>query len=395
MARMNQKTLLALLETRSTEIIDAKNLRARIAMGRRLRVKLGIDPTTPNLHLGHVVPLRMLRAFQDAGHEAVLIIGDFTGQIGDPSGESRARRQMTRAETRANERTYRAQAAKILDLKRTEFRHNSEWHGGMRLREFLDLLAHFPLKAAWEREDFQSRLASGKAVYLHEAMYPVLQAYDSVAVRADVELGGVDQRLNLLAGRELQRALGQPAQDIVLLPYLVGPDGVEKMSKSVGNTINLTDSALEMVGRTMSIPDRLIGDYARLAAWMSPDQTRVLERRLVRRENPRDVKLDVAEAIAALYHGRAKAAKAREDFLRMYSKKEFTRAPLAKLRPGGYQPIELVMRLGAASSRSQARRLVLSRAVDVDGAVIDGKNPVRIRRGSVVRIGKRNFFRVR
>lgn len=394
---MAPRELFPFLVARSAEMIERESLRRKITGRKNLRVKLGIDPTTPDLHLGHVVPLRMLRSFQDAGHHAVLIIGDFTGQIGDPSGKSRIRRQLTQSEVKANERTYRAQVARVLDLRRTEIRHNNEWHGRMKAREFLELLTHFSMKTMWAREDFQRRLRAGQGVRLHEAMYAVLQAYDSVAVRADVELGSLDQRLNLLAGRELQRAVGQQPQDIVLLPYLIGLDGRQKMSKTAGNTINLRDSAGEMFGKAMSIPDSLIINYAELAAWLSLTEVQAIRRRLQRHENPRDIKLDVAAAIVRLYHGSPAARRAGDDFLKLFSRREAPAAiPSVGLRPGSYSGLRLLERLGAARSRSAGRRLIAGRAVEVNGATVrDPHQAIIIRRGTIIRVGKHRLWRVR
>ena len=394
---MDAKNLISLLKERSAEIIDAESLRKKLARRKNLRVKLGIDPTTPDLHLGHVVPLLMLRAFQDAGHQAVLIIGDFTGQIGDPAGKSATRRQLTPAEAKTNARTYRLQIGRILNIARTEVRHNSEWFSRMRLADFLKILARFPLAAAVEREDFQKRLRAGTGVQLHEAMYPVLQAYDSVAVRADIELGSLDQRLNLLAGRELQSKLGRIPQDVVLLPYLIGLDGAQKMSKTAGNTINLRDAADDMFGKTMSVPDRLIVNYAELAAWLSPAEVRSIRRRLERRDNPRDVKLDVAEAVSRRYHGAAVARRARDTFLKLFSRGEVPSGlPAAALSPGTYTGLKLLEALRACSSRSAARRLIAGGAVEVDGRVVGGApGTVAVRSGSVIRVGKKKFFRVR
>ena len=394
---MGGKKFFSFLKERSREIIGAEELKRKLASRKHLRVKLGVDPTTPDLHLGHAVPLRVLKAFQDAGHQAVLIIGDFTGRIGDPSGKTTARRQLTAAEAKANERTYRAQVGRILDLGRTEVRHNSEWFSRMALDDFLELLTKFPLRGAWEREDFQTRLSRGKPVQLHEAMYHVLQAYDSVMVGADVELGAEDQRLNLLAGRELQGKLGRTPQDVVVLPYLMGLDGPEKMSKTAGNTINLGDAAPDMFGKIMAIGDALIVEYAELAAWLSPAVVGSLRRRLGARENPRDVKLDVAEAIVRLYHSANEARRAREGFLRTFSRRETPRGALTSaIRPGSYSGLQLVEALGGAPSRSSARRLLAGKAVVVDGSIIkDPHEKMVLRPGSTIRIGKKKFFRVR
>lgn len=396
MAQTQALKLWKMIGERSREVIDPASLKRKLRQRRNLRIKLGIDPTTPELHLGHLVPLKMLRSFQDAGHRAVLIIGDFTAQIGDPSGKMRARRQLAAEEIKLNERTYRAQIGKVLDLKRAEVRYNSEWHGRMKLKQFLELLKHFALKTACQRQDFQARLRSAKPVFLHEAMYSVLQAYDSVAVRADVEIGGLDQRLNLLAGRELQRSLNQPPQDVVLMPYLIGLDGRQKMSKSAGNTINLTDGAPDMFGKTMSIPDGLIADYARLAAWLEPHDVANLLRRLASGENPRDVKLDVAEAVVRAHHGRREAEGAREMFLAAFSRRELSQAAAAvRIAHRPYRALELLLRLGAARSRSEGRRLIKGRGLAVDGRIIsDPGQEIKFSIGKIIRVGKRRLFRL-
>lgn len=381
---------------RSAEIIGRDDLKKAIESGRRLRVKLGVDPTNPNLHLGHIVPLRMLRSFQDAGHKAVVIIGDFTAEIGDPSGQSQARKQLTPKEVRQNEETYREQIGKIINLKRAEVRHNGEWFRKMKLGDFLNLLAKFSLKSSWQREDFQKRLAEGREVHLHEAMYHVLQAFDSVVVKADVELGSLDQKLNIMSGRELQGKEGARPQDIVLVPYLIGLDGRQKMSKSVGNTINLKDPADEMFGKVMSVPDKLIVNYAELAAWLLPERVKEIERKLKEGQlNPRDAKLDVAEAVSALYHGVKKAKTSRERFLGVFSKKEIPdSAPAAAVAGRTFAPADLLVAIGAAASKSEARRLILGRAVEVDGRKLNvGARVIRPEKGSVIRVGKKRFFR--
>lgn len=392
----NPNRFLAFLKARAAEIITPASLRRKLASGRTLRVKLGIDPTTPDLHLGHVVPLKILRAFQDAGHRAVLIIGDFTGQIGDPAGAATARRQLTAAAVKRNERTYLAQAGTVLDLRRTEVRHNREWYDRMRVKAFLDLLTRFSLQSAWQREDFQKRLASGREVHLHEAMYHVLQAYDSVAVAADVEIGSLDQKLNMIAGRELQATMGVSAQDIVLLPYLIGLDGTRKMSKSMGNTINLSDGPRDMLGKVMAIPDRRIEDYARLGAWCDDRALRRTRSRLASGENPRDVKLDVAEALVGLYHGAPAAARARRDFVILFSKRGAPPSlPTLRIARRPYRPVDLARIVDPSLSRSAARRLVAGGGLAVDGrALRPGGPPQQLPSGSTIRLGKKRYVRV-
>ncbi len=394
--KTNQHELFAFVEEQSAETIRPEELSRALHEGRKLRVKLGIDVSKPDLHLGHVVPLRMLRSFQDAGHTAVLIIGDFTAMIGDPSGQSLERIPLSAVEVKKNERTYLKQIGKILDLERTEIHRNSEWHGAMKLTKFLDLLTKFSLKSAWERDDFQKRLGAGKPVYLHEAMYHVLQAYDSVAVKADVELGGLDQKLNIFAGRELQAKLGKSPQIVILLPYLIGLDGKQKMSKSLENAIHLTDSANAMFGKMMAIPDSLILNYAKLAAWLPPTSVRIIEGRL-KKENPRDVKLDIAEAVVGLYHKKVGAERAREAFIRTFSKRDTTSTAVSVSLPfTHYEPLELLEALHVVRSKSEARRLVTGRALEVDGRTVTLQDRgLLIRSGTIIRVGKKSFFRAR
>lgn len=377
-------------------MINPETLKAKLKAGQQLRVKLGIDPTTLALHLGHIVPLRMLKAFQNAGHRAILIIGDFTAEIGDPAGRSIARRQLTSAEVKVNERTYRAQVGRVLDLRKTEVLYNSQWLSRLKLKDFLNLLAKFSLKSAWQRADFQKRLKSGREVHLHEAMYHVLQAYDSVMVKADVEIGSLDQRLNILAGRELQEKMGGRGQDVVLLPYLIGLDGKQKMSKSVGNTINLGDSADEMFGKTMSVPDDLIINYAALAAWLPAEKVKAMEESLKKGVNPRDVKFKVAWEIVKLYYGQAGAEKAGQHFVDLFSKKKMPRdLKRAGVAAGFWRPVDLLLRLKAAESKSAARRLISGKALEIDGRVIDpAVERVKLQVDNIIRVGRKKFFRV-
>lgn len=394
--KANQREFLTFVQGQSAEIIQFEELSRALDEGRALRVKLGIDANKPNLHLGHVVPLRMLRSFQDAGHTAVLIIGDFTATIGDPSGRSLERATLSAAEVKKHERTYLDQVGRILDLKRTEVHRNSEWHEKMKLGEFLKLLAQFSLRSAWERDDFQKRLAAGKPVHLHEAMYHVLQAYDSLAVRSDVELGSLDQKLNIFAGRELQAKEGRRAQIVILLPYLMGLDGKQKMSKSSGNPIHLNDSASAMFGKVMAIPDSLITNYAKLAAWLPATLVRAIDNRL-KKENPRDVKMDIAEAVVALYYKQMGATQARESFIRTFSKRDTgASAVYVSIPLKYYEPFELLEALQGDRSKSEARRLIGGRALEIDGKVITLRDrQLLIQSGTVIRVGKKSFYRVK
>lgn len=377
------------------EIIDHISLEKKLDLGKTLRVKLGADPTAPDLHLGHALVLRTLRAFQDAGHAAVFIIGDYTAAIGDPSGKTKTRPPLSDAEIKKNAKTYFEQVGRIIDLKKAEIRYNSEWFSKMPLAEFLRVVAQFSTNRILAREDFRKRLEAGEEVAHHETLYQIMQAYDSVAVRADVELGGTDQKLNLLAGRELQKKMNAPEQDIVLLPLLIGLDGRQKMSKSLGNYVALEDSADEMVGKVMSIPDALILQYAEYAAFVSRDERAGLKKRLNGDENPRDVKLEIAERIAGLYHGEKKAHDAAEQFVSLFSKKDFSAVPSKKLAGKEFALIDFLVQEGFAASRSDARRLLRQGAVEINGGVVKNeKEQIVFSAGDIVKIGKKKIFRV-
>lgn len=387
------KTIASILE-RAQEVIDRASLEKKLAFGRKLRVKLGADPTAPDLHLGHALVLQTLRAFQDAGHTAVFIIGDYTARIGDPSGKQKTRPPLSDVETKKNAKTYFEQVGRIIDLKKAEVRYNSEWFSKMALAEFLRIVANFSTNRILAREDFRKRMDAGEEVAHHETLYQIMQAYDSVAVRSDVELGGMDQKLNLLAGRELQKKTGTAEQDIVLLPLLVGLDGKQKMSKSLGNYVALTDNADEMVGKIMSIPDSLILPYFRYGAFADTKEVAVWERRL-KKENPRDCKRELAERITGLYHGREKARRAREHFTELFSQKDLSHIPSRRFAKQIYTLPELLCEAEFAASRSEARRLIAQGAVEVNQRVVkDARGEISFVSGDVVKVGKRRIFRI-
>ncbi|MDO8600258.1 MAG: tyrosine--tRNA ligase [bacterium] len=375
------------------EIIDQVSLEKKFSSGRKLRVKLGADPTAPDLHLGHALVLRKLCEFQDAGHTAVFIIGDYTAAIGDPSGKTKARPPLLDAEIKKNAKTYFEQVGRIIDLKKAEIHYNSEWFSKMKLAEFLRVVGNFSTNRILDREDFKRRLEQGEEVAHHETLYQIMQAYDSVAVRADVELGGMDQKLNLLAGRELQKKIGYPEQDLVLLPLLIGLDGKHKMSKSLGNYIALTDSADEMVGKIMSIPDSLIFHYAELAAFVPVDELPRWDPK--DSKNPRDLKLELAERVAGLYHGKEKARRACENFVKLFSKKDLSNIPSRRLKKKTYTLPELLLEVGFALSKSEARRLIIPGAVEINQQVLkDAYAEIAIASGDIIKVGKRKIFRV-
>ena len=401
-AELSPEEQLEVLRRGAAEIISEEELLAKLrraqATGRPLRVKLGLDPTAPDIHLGHTVVLRKLRQFQDLGHQVVLIIGDFTGRIGDPTGKSVTRPQLTEEEVRANARTYAEQFSRILDPARTEITFNNDWLGRLTFADVIHLAARYTVARMLERDDFAQRYREGRPIAIHEFLYPLAQAYDSVAVRADVELGGTDQKFNLLVGREIQREYGQEPQVALLMPLLEGTDGKDKMSKSLGNYIGIAEPPGEMFGKTMSIPDELIVKYMVLATDLDMDEIRRLERGMAAGEiNPRDAKLRLAHALVRMYHGPAAADAAREEFLRVFSRGQLPREmPEVHLPAPRLDAVRLLRVAGMAASNSEARRLIEQGAVRLDGRrLANPQEELTPADGAVLQVGKRRFARLR
>lgn len=373
-----------------------EDLRARLRAGRPLRVKLGVDPSSPDLHLGHAVQLRYLRRLQDLGHQAVLIIGDATAMVGDPSGKNVTRPQLSREQCQANARTYFEQAALVLDMPRVEVRWNSEWFGRMGFMDAIRLGAFMTVARMLERDTFAERLKAGTPIGLHELLYPLMQARDSVEVAADIEIGGTDQTFNLLVGRDLMREAGLAPQVCVTLPILPGLDGVQKMSKSLGNFIALTEAPREMFGKAMSIPDALMGDYFRLAT--AEPAARVAQ---LLAGPPRAAKAALARAIVAQYHGAAAAGAAEEEFDRVFRDRGLPdEVPASRLDPSlveadGVWIVRVLQALELADSASAARRLLREGGVRVDGERVEDEQ-ARLPRGArvLLQVGKRRFHRV-
>ena len=341
------------LRERAVEIHVEDHLRSRLERGDSLRVKLGLDPTAPDLHVGHLVVLDTLRAFQDDGHTVVLIIGDYTAMIGDPSGRSETRPMLTAEQVEANARTYFDQVELVLDRSKIEVRHNSEWLAAMSAADVLRLMAKATVQQVLQREDFADRIKSGVAIGAHEILYPFSQAYDSVAVKADVEIGGTDQLFNLLFGREIQKAYGQEAQDIAVFPLIEGTDGEQKMSKSLGNYIGLAEPAEQIYGKTMSIPDPLIEKYVRLISGLDPQQqVEVLATK------PRDAKAALARQLVRRLHGEEAALRAEEDFNVKFRKREIPEQKETYKIAGPTDLVSLLVETGIAKSRNEGRRLL-------------------------------------
>jgi tyrosyl-tRNA synthetase len=396
----DRKKIGSLLSRAVDEVIVREHLEKDLLSGARLRVKFGIDPTAPHIHLGHTVPLRKLQAFQELGHQAVLIIGDFTATIGDPAGRSEARKQLTEKEVEANMKHYLDQAKKVLDLDRVEIHYNSEWFKKAGLMTMYELMSKVSVQRALERDDFQKRMKENREIAVLEVVYPLLQGYDSVMVAASVEIGGRDQKFNLLMGRRLQRAYGMPEQDVLTTWLIPGTDGVRKMSKSFGNYIGLTEAPASMYGKIMSIPDDLIIKYFKALTAVPDDEIDEMEK-LSRASGadwkPRDAKARLAREIVTMYHSARAAKDAEAEFERVFRKKEAPREMSeVRVKKSRLPLLELLLEVAFAPSKGAARRVILQGGVKVDGTVEkDPDTMVTISKdGVVLQKGKRHFVRV-
>ena len=395
---------LSYLRKGTVEVIRETDLRAKLEKsaktGKPLRVKLGADPTAPDIHLGHTVVIRKLKAFQELGHTVIFLIGDFTGLIGDPSGKSVTRPQLTRDEINANAETYKSQIFKLLDPEKTEIRFNSEWMDKLGSDGFIRLASHVTVKQILERDDFAKRLKEERPVALHELLYPLTQAYDSVALEADVELGGTDQKFNLLLGRNLQREYNQESQVAMITPLLEGTDGVQKMSKSLGNYIGISEPPQEIFGKVMSISDEIMWRYYELCTDLTPEQIAAVKISAESGErNPRDVKVELAKSIVADFYSKAEADSAEEEFVRRFRNKETPDEIEEKhltLNPQGWELSALLVAAGLAESKGEARRLIQQGGVSVDGERQSGNSvvPSEAERSVTLKVGKRRFVRV-
>jgi tyrosyl-tRNA synthetase len=394
---------LRVLRRGAVEIISEEELLGKLERSLRtgvpLRVKLGADPSAPDLHLGHTVVLRKLRQFQDLGHQVIFLIGDFTGMIGDPTGRSETRKPLSVEEIQANAETYKRQIFQILDQGRTEIRFNSEWLSRMDFAHVIRLAAQYTVARILERDDFQKRYREGRPIGVHEFLYPLAQGHDSVVLRADVELGGTDQKFNLLVGRELQRDHGQEPQVAIITPLLEGTDGVQKMSKSLGNYIGIEEPAKEVYGKTMSIPDALIVKYAELVAGMSPEAIAAMDEGLkLGTLHPRTAKAEVARKLVALYHGDQAGEEATREFDRIFREKGLPDNIDVFIvdEISAVDVVWLIKESGGARSLSDARRLIRQGGVSLDGEVVrDEYTKVSMDQEHLLRVGKRFFRRVK
>ena len=379
------------------EIIVKQSLQEKLNSGGNLRITYGIDPNKGDIHLGHAVPIRKLKAFQDLGHTAVFIIGDYTARIGDPSAKEKTREGISEEEIKKNADAFFSQAFRILDQEKTEIHRQSEWFKDFDLAKVIEVASKVSVAQIMEHETFKKRLEKSQPFMVHEEIYPLLQGYDSVAVKADVELGGTDQKFNLLMGRQMQKAYGQPEQDIVMMKYLIGLDGKEKMSKSLGNYIAIADAPNDMYGKVMSIPDNLIIHYYELCTDITPGGLEVIKKELNTGRNPREVKADLAKLIVEIYHSAEEAEKAAREFDKIFKDRQKpTKMPIVKLEMRDIRLDDLLMDCKLTTSRSAARRLAEQGAVEVNGQKItDPFKTIKIKDEMVVQVGKKNFVKIK
>lgn len=384
----------------SSELLVESELVKKLGRGKPLRIKAGFDPTAPDLHLGHTVLINKMRQFQQFGHEVIFLIGDFTGLIGDPTGRNATRPRLTPEDVQANARTYQEQIFKILDPSRTVIEFNSKWLSNMPLPKFVEVAAQYTVARMLERDDFAKRYKGGQPISVHEFFYPLAQGYDSVALRADVELGGTDQKFNLLVGRQLQEAFGQEPQCVLTMPLLEGLDGVNKMSKSLGNYVGITEAPDAQFGKLMSVSDDLMWRYFELLSFRPLNEISALREAIAGGRNPRDVKFELAKEIVGRFHGAAAAERAQADFIARFSQKSLpTDLPLQVLRTADADGEGLVAALkasGLASSNSEAVRKLAEGAVRVDGEKVTDR-ALRLAPGAehILQIGSRRYARVK
>ncbi|MDB2999169.1 tyrosine--tRNA ligase [Clostridioides difficile] len=382
------------------DLIDEKELREKLIKsekeGKPMIVKLGLDPSAPDIHLGHTVVLRKMKQLQDLGHQIVIIIGDFTGKIGDPTGKSKARKALTTEQVLANAKTYEEQIFKVLDKEKTIVRFNSEWLAKLNFEDVIKLAATITVARMLEREDFKKRYEGQMPISVHEFFYPLMQAYDSIALEADIELGGTDQRFNLLMGRSLQREFGMESQIVIMMPLIEGLDGKEKMSKSLGNYIGIDEEAGIMYQKSMEIPDELIIKYYNLVTDVHPDEVNKIESQLKEGSvNPRDIKMNLAREIVTLYHGEESAIEAEERFKSVFQKGQIPEdIQTIQVEEDGFDLIEVLVSNEIVKSKSEVRRLASQGGVKVNGEKVEDLSTIVKESELVVQIGKKKFVKI-
>ncbi len=388
----DEKRIDEVLERGTVDVLVKKHLKEKMLSGKRLKIKMGIDPTGSFLHLGHAVILRKLKNFQELGHQVIFLIGDFTAKIGDPTGRSSERKPLTEEEIKDNMQNYKKQAGKILDMNNVDVRYNSEWLGELTLKDTIMLTSKITYAQMAQRKSFKNRIKKDIDLSIQEFLYPAMQGYDSVILKADVELGGTDQKFNLLMGRHLQKRYDQSPQDIITCPLLIGLDGTEKMSKSLGNYIALTEKAETMHGKIMSIPDDLMKNYFELCTEISLTEIE----KIMQTENPRDAKMRLAFEIVKIFHGEDEAKKAQEYFVNTFSKKEIPDEVVEFKTKVGENILDFLVACGGATSKSDARRKIEQNGVSIDKSKISDieYNLSPIDDGKVVKVGKKFFVKI-
>lgn len=402
---LDVKEQIRIIAKGADSVIEVEELEEKLIKayrdGTQLTVKLGLDPTAPDIHLGHAVVLRKIRQIQDLGHKAVIIIGDFTGRIGDPTGRSKTRKELTEEQVLNNAKTYENQIFKILDRNKTQVRFNSQWLSKLNFRDVIELSSKYTVARMLEREDFKNRFNQHQSIGIHEFFYPLMQAYDSVAIKSDIELGGTDQRFNILMGRTLQKDYGLESQIAMFMPILEGIDGVEKMSKSLGNYIGIYESAEDMFTKVMQIPDNMILKYFNLCTDIHPDEIEKIEEELNNPNvNPRDVKMKLAREIVTLYHGKQGVEKGEEYFTTVYQQRNIpSNIPEIKIERniinnGIIDVVAFIGDSGILSSKSEARRLIQQGGVKINGKRITDFKVNNISNGDILQIGKDKFLKL-
>jgi len=382
----------------AAEVINLEDLEEKLRKAQKenrgLVVKLGLDPSAPDIHLGHAVVLRKMKQIQDLGHKVVIIIGDFTGMIGDPTGKSKTRKQLTSEEVLENAKTYERQIFKILDKDKTELRFNSEWLSKLNFKEVIELASKYTVARMLEREDFKNRFKNQLSIGIHEFFYPLMQGFDSVAINSDIELGGTDQRFNVLMGRTLQKDYGKECQIALFMPLLEGIDGLEKMSKSLGNYVGINESSKDIYTKVMQIPDSLIIKYFELTTDMHPDEINKIKEQLTKGANPRDIKMRLAKEVTALYHGDKEASEAEEHFKNLFQKNEVPE-DILEVHISNRDPIiDIMVNSKLVPSKSEARRLAAQGGIKVNGNKISDFTSIVLNNKDIIQVGKRKFLRV-
>ena len=385
---------LAIIQRGTDEILPLEELKKKLEKNKPLRVKLGMDPTAPDLHLGHTVVINKMKQLQDLGHEIIFLIGDFTGMIGDPTGKNVTRKPLTKEDVRENAKTYTDQVFKILDKDKTRIAFNSEWMSKMNSTEMISLASKHTVARMLERDDFSKRYKGGQAISIHEFLYPLVQGYDSVALRADIELGGSDQKFNLLVGRELQKQADMEPQVILTMPILEGLDGVQKMSKSLGNYIGIDEDPDSMFGKIMSISDDLMWRYLELLSFESIETIEFWKQEVETGENPRNIKFRLADEIITRFHDEAQAKKAQQNFIDRFAKNQIPDEMDEFTFPKGIKVANLLKEANLVSSTSEAFRMIKQGAVKIDGEKLSDKDFTPDEGTNVYQVGKRKFARV-